>query len=181
MDSIFLPSKVELRPIPVSPNSDYMAGSDGNIYSRTQYKGFGKKVLVNWYPLRGRVTSKGYLTVSLCHENKKVTKSVHRLICMAFHGMPDPLTLQTRHKDGVRANNKPTNLIWGTQIENWADREAHGHGMKGEKHPMSKLTDVEREHLRWAFKMKLCIQRHAARCLGMSPAAMYALLRSTKD
>lgn len=181
MDSIFLPSGVELRQIPVSPNSDYMAGSDGNIYSRTKYKGFGKKEYVDWYPLQGHNSGKGYLTVSLCHENKKVTKSVHRMVCMAFHGMPEPLTLQTRHKDGIPSNNNPTNLAWGTQIENWADREAHGHGMRGEKHPMAKLTDLEREHIRWAIARKLCSQRHVARMLGMSQAAIYALLSSTKD
>lgn len=181
MASIFLQNKVELRPIPVSPNSDYMAGSDGNIYSRTQYKGFGKKILVGWYPLQGHNSGKGYLTVSLCHENKKVTKSVHRLICMAFHGMPEPKSLQTRHKDGVRSNNIPSNLVWGTQYENWEDREAHGHGMKGENHPMSKLTNLEREHLLWAFAKGLCSQRHAARILGMSQAAMSSLVASTKD
>lgn len=181
MASIFLSTGVELRPIPVSPNSDYMAGSDGNIYSRTKYKGFGKKEYTDWYPLQGHVSNKGYLNVSLCHENQKVTKSVHRMICMAFHGMPDPKSLQTRHKDGNRSNNKPDNLAWGTQVENWADREAHGTGTKGEKHPMAKLTDAEREHVRWAIAMKLCSQRHAARMLGLSQAAISALVRSTKD
>jgi len=46
---------VILRPIPISPNADYMAGSDGQIYSRTRYKGFGRKEYVDWYPLSGRL------------------------------------------------------------------------------------------------------------------------------
>ncbi len=171
-------AKLVLRRIPVSPNDDYRAGSDGQIYSRTRYAGFGRKDRVDWYPLKGFRTKKGYQTVSLCHENVKITKSAHRLVCMAFHGMPNPHSLQVRHLDGNPENNSPKNLRWGTQQENWADREAHGRGMKGEKHHASKLTDAEREHLRWALQKGLCSQCHAARCLGMSQAAMSAIARS---
>src|SRR5690349_17026518 len=112
---IQLDNGVRLSPIPVSPNSDYMAGTDGNIYSRTKYAGFGRKEIVDWYPLAGHSTKKGYQTVSLCHNNVKITKSVHRLICMTFHGMPSSKTMQVRHLDGDPANNRPENLAWGTQ------------------------------------------------------------------
>ena len=40
---VHMNTKLVLKPIPVSPNDDYMAGSDGQIYSRTKYKGFGRK------------------------------------------------------------------------------------------------------------------------------------------
>ena len=174
---IIFHNNIELRSIPVSPNDDYMAGSDGNIYSRTKYKGFGKKEYVEWYPLKGSLNKKGYTIVSLCHENKKITKTVHRLICMAFHGMPIENTMQTRHLDGNPKNNTPNNLQWGTQYENWEDRKAHGRGNNGEKHPMSKLSDEDRAHLRWAFRIGLCSQRHAARVLGMSISSMSALTK----
>jgi len=169
--------QVAMRRIPEAPNDDYRAGSDGNIYSRTRYKGFGKKEYVDWYPLRGHKTKKGYMTVSLCHNNKKVTRHIHRLICSAFHGEPNPKTLQVRHLDGNPQNNKPGNLRWGTQKENWMDRKAHGNGIEGEKHHAAKLTDRERESLRWAIKMGLCSQRHAALTLGMSQAAISELAR----
>lgn len=181
MDSIALPSGVTLKPIPVSPNSDYMAGDDGRVYSRTRYKGFGRKEFVDWYPLAGHKNAKGYLSVSLSHENKKVTKHVHRLVCMAFHGMPPFPTAQVRHLDGVPTNCRPDNLRWGTQVENWQDRRAHGRGMEGEKHHAAKLTNAERNHLRWALKVGLCSQRHAARVLGMSQAAMSAIALSDPD
>src|SRR6185295_19602261 len=90
---------VKLRPIPVSPNSDYMAGEDGKIYSRTRYAGFGVKVYVDWYPLVGSRGSRGYFLVSMCHKNRKVTKSVARLVCMAFHGAPPRTKPQVRHLD----------------------------------------------------------------------------------
>lgn len=148
---LLLANGTVLRPIPVSPNDDYRAGSDGCVYSRTKYKGFGKKEYVDWYPLSGHKTRKGYLSVSLCHENVKVTKSVHRLVCMAFHGMPKVDSMQVRHLDGNPANNTPPNLAWGTQEENWNDRRGHGTATVGEKHHASKLSDKEREHLRWAI------------------------------
>ncbi len=168
---------VILKAIPVSPNDDYMAGSDGQIYSRTKYAGFGKKVLVDWYPLVGHKTTKGYRSISMCHNNTKVTKNVHRLICMAFHGIPEKESMQVRHLDGNPKNNAPENLRWGTQQENWQDRELHGRGIKGEKHHASKLTDEERKHLRWAVKAKLCSRRHAARMLGMSQSSISEICR----
>lgn len=178
MEDIILPNGVLLKPIPISPNNDYMAGSDGQIYSRTKYKGFGRKVYVDWYPLKGHDSGKGYKVVSLCHQNHKVTRSIHRLVCMAFHGMPPNPTFQTRHLDGNPQNNLPENLAWGTQEENWMDRKAHGKGMEGEKHWAAKLTNFERQALRWCIQKNLCSQRHAARILGMSQASISAIVHS---
>ena len=154
-----------------------MAGSDGRIYSRTRYAGFGRKEYVDWYPLKGHKQKHGYMSISLCDQNIKVTKSVHRLVCMAFHGMPHSPSLQVRHLDGNRANNKPSNLAWGTQQENWLDRKAHGRGAAGEKHPMAKLTDKQAATVAEAIKMGLCSQRHAARVLGMSQAGIYDICK----
>ena len=178
MELIELATGVTLRQIPVSPNSDYMAGSDGQIYSRTRYKGFGRKDIVDWYALVGHKNAKGYSSISLSHENVKVTKHIHRLICMAFHGMPETASLQVRHLDGNPNNNVPENLCWGTQEENWQDRKIHGHGIEGEKHHSAKLTNAEREHLRWALEKGLCGQRQAARALGMSQSSIGKILNT---
>lgn len=179
MSIIQLNGGVILHSIPSSPNSDYMAGNDGNIYSRTRYKGFGRKEFVEWYPLAGHRSPKGYLRVSMCHENVKVTRSVHRLICEAWHGRPMPTTLQSRHLDSDPANNLPSNLAWATQAENWQDRRALGRGI-GENHHAAKLTNEERVHLRWAVSRGLCSQRHAAAALGMSQGSISAICSSTK-
>lgn len=165
-----------LKPIPSSPNDDYMAGNDGQIYSRTKYKGFGRKDYVEWYALKGHTSNRGYQTISMCHDNRKVTRTVHRLVCLAFHGTPHSLSLQVRHLDGDPQNNRPGNLCWGTQEENWQDRKEHGRGCEGEKHHASKLTDRERESLRWAIAMGLCSQRHAAKMLGMAQASISSIV-----
>lgn len=42
---------------------------------------------------------------------------VHDLVCRAFYGLPST-KMVVLHKDNNRANNKPSNLRWGTQSEN---------------------------------------------------------------
>jgi hypothetical protein len=178
MLEIMLSNGILLKSIPVSPNEDYMAGSDGQIYSRTKYAGFGRKDYVDWYPLKGHNTGQGYRSISLCHESKKVTKSVHKLVCMAFHGMPPFPYYQVRHLDGNQQNNRPENLAWGSQEDNWMDRKVHGHGMEGQKHPMAKLSDFEAQALKWAIEKGLVSQHRAARILGMSQAGISHIVRT---
>lgn len=180
MQEIVLPTGVSLRPIPIAPNDDYRAGSDGQVYSRTKYAGFGRKDRVDWYPMASRLPKKRgsrqpYKTVTLCHENRKITKAVHKLVCLAFNGPPPEATSQVRHLDGNAANCLPANLAWGTQEQNWNDRRAHGRVALGENHHATKLTNAEREHLRWALAKGLCSQRQAARMLRMSQAAIGAI------
>ena len=120
-------------------------------------------------------TGKGYMSVTLCHDNRKRTAAVHRLVCEAFHGKPGLRTLQVRHLDGSRANNRPNNLAWGTQEENWQDRRSHGRVALGEQHHAAKFTNEERAHIRWAVKGGLCSRRHAARALGVALSSISAI------
>jgi hypothetical protein len=140
---------IQMKPIPIAPNNDYMAASDGMIYSRTRYAGFGRKERVDWYALKGHKTTRGYTSVSLCHNN--------------------------------RTDNRPENLAWGTQAENWSDRKAHGRGTDGERHPMSKLSDVQRAGIRFAVEAGLCSRRQAARTMGMSQSAISVLCRGCQE
>ena len=50
---------------------------------------------------------------------------VHRLVCWAFHGKPEE-GQEVRHLDGDRLNNLPSNLKWGSRVENCADTVRHG-------------------------------------------------------
>jgi hypothetical protein len=45
------------------------------------------------------------------------THKVHRLVCEAFNG-PCPPGMVCMHKDENAKNNRPSNLLWGTQREN---------------------------------------------------------------
>jgi hypothetical protein len=55
-----------------------------------------------------------YGITSSKHGNLKV----HRLVCEAFHGVPNSPNLFVLHIDENALNNKADNLKWGTQKEN---------------------------------------------------------------
>lgn len=93
--------------------------------------------------MRGRISGKnlapilgnhGYYIVSLHEKGMQTTKTIHRLVCEAFHGAPESPHYHAAHKDGDRLNNKASNLRWASSSENNLDKNRHGTMMKGEKH-----------------------------------------------
>jgi len=78
---------------------------------------------------------------------------------------------QTRHLDGNTQNNHPSNLDWGTQEDNWADRKFHGRKM-GEEHHSSKLTKAQVIIIR----QSLLSQRQLAHIYGVSQPTIQAVL-----
>jgi hypothetical protein len=57
---------------------------------------------------------------------KRRVNLVHRLVLLAFVGPPPEGRPVCRHLDGDPSNNRLSNLVWGTQLENAADRLRHG-------------------------------------------------------
>lgn len=125
------------RVIPGYPR--YAIDETGTILSICE-KGFGASR--PWGKAR-RITpivnKTGYHRVKLSHAGHVKPVFVHVLVLTAFVG-PCPDGMECRHIDGIRANNRLDNLAWGTAKENSADKALHGTGVKGEKHPRSKLT-----------------------------------------
>ena len=116
----------DLRPIPGT--AGYLAGSDGHIYSTKLWRGSAFRRLAE-----GRDRD-GYPTVQLARGpgggRRTDTRVVHRLMAAAFLP-PRPAGQEVRHADGVKTNNMPTNLVWGTQQDNADDRERHGRTVRG--------------------------------------------------
>lgn len=86
--------------------------------------------------LTPRVRDDGYHEYTLSGAGRRTTG--HVLVAEAFHG-PKPFGLQTRHKNGIRGDNRPENLEYGTAKENAADRARHGTAVRGSKANTSKL------------------------------------------
>lgn len=67
--------------------------------------------------MKQKRTSRGYMHVCLCSQNKKKYHAVHRLVAMAF--VPNKSNKpEVNHKDGDKANNAADNLEWVTRAEN---------------------------------------------------------------
>lgn len=97
----------------------------------------------------GRVISLR-VTLSVGHGTRNVKrKLVHHLVLEAFTG-PCPAGMQCRHKDGDATNNRAGNLMWGTAVENEADKLRHGSHARGERHGCAKLTSEMVRTMRWA-------------------------------
>lgn len=98
---------------------------------------------------KGRILSpcfsQGYPAVNI-----RGTRKIHRLVCMAFHGMPVGRQ-EVLHGDGTRTNNRSENLRWGSRQENIQDAQRHGvfpirvikigpGKVRGPGHPHAKLS-----------------------------------------
>jgi hypothetical protein len=71
------------------------------------------------------------MVVSVEVNGKRITKTIHKMICTTFHGQPPTPKHQVRHLNGNKQDNRPDNLTWGTQEENWVDRRMHNAARDG--------------------------------------------------
>jgi len=90
------------------PNSKYEASSFGRVRNPQ-----GRVLKLCNHAL-------GYLIVSVKIDGVSKTRTVHSLVCMAFHG-PRPAGLDIAHRDCNKHNNTPENLRYCTRSENLMD------------------------------------------------------------
>ena len=121
----------EWKPIPGFPQ--YEASSFGRI----------RNTRLN-HILDGTITHKGYIQVNVRGERGRRSAAVHRLVALAFIGLP-PKRFVCHHINAVKDDNRPQNLTWLSIGQNV--RLAHQMGlvpfdhMRGERNPAAKLTD----------------------------------------
>lgn len=107
--------------------------------------------------LKPAFNTKGYPSVTICTGGRRVTSTVHRLVCAAFHG-PRPDGMDCAHWDNDKTNSRPENLRWATRSENIMDKHRHGTMLtgdrnvirqrpellkRGEQSPNAKLTEAD--------------------------------------
>ena len=104
----------------------YEISSLGNVRN-INWRGCGHRLLKPHYD------QDGYLRLSLCVNNQKSMKYVHRLVAEAF--IDNPFGKQmVNHKDEVKDNNTVENLEWATCFEN------NNYGTRNERLSKSKLN-----------------------------------------
>lgn len=125
----------------------YMVSDTGEVKSLDRLD-------VRGHRIKGRLLSpnkhyvSGYLSVQLCRNGKSKRINIHSIMCISFLDK-DYLSkgLECNHKDGIKYNNVLSNLELVTQSEN--GQHAYDTGLNihspllGEKHGMSKLSDIE--------------------------------------
>jgi hypothetical protein len=123
--------------------SNYSVTKDGRVYSRIS----SAYLKTQW--------AKGYAQVFLSHDNGvKRWRKVHRLVLLAFVGLPEGDQIGLHGPKGSSCNDL-SNLYWGTYSQNSkADRERDGTDINRSKNGRSKLTEEERWEIHQA-KMEL--------------------------
>lgn len=121
------------KPVPGFDNLE--ASSDGEI----------RKIL------KPIIKVRDYLCVLVC-KNKSVL--LHRLVASAFHGPPPNAKSECMHLDGDPQNNIPSNLRWGSHLENMNMDRGNNHSHKNESNPNSKLTKEQVAEIRKAYDQR---------------------------
>ena len=89
----------------------------------------------------------GYPLVNLNKSGKRHARTVHRLVCRAFHGEPFAPYREAAHINGDRTDARAENLKWVGKVQNHYHMRAHGTHLAGAKHPRAKLTEQEARDL----------------------------------
>jgi hypothetical protein len=76
--------------------------------------------------LKSRIDNNGYVRFLLSKNNKVYKKYVHHLIMEYLDIQKPNIKSQIRHLNGIKYDNNPSNLKWGTQSENEQDKKLHG-------------------------------------------------------
>jgi hypothetical protein len=130
----------------------YEASSLGRLRSVARLNARGRNI-------KGKILSpapagRGYLQVTLYVNGKKKRKYIHCGVLEAFVGQC-PEGMESRHLDGCMTNNKPTNLCWGTHIQNMRDRRAHGTDVGARKLTTTQVRKIKNRQFKQGDVAKL--------------------------
>jgi len=139
-------------------------------------------------PRKGRVSgrwlkpghSDGYLFVVLCRDGKQYPCRVHRLVLEAFVG-PCPAGMGTCHANGIRTDNRVSNLRWDTRVANAQDAVKHGTSggfkARGETSSAAKLTEQQVRQIREEYNTGQFFQWEIAERHGITRPTVGCIIR----
>jgi hypothetical protein len=159
----------------------YRVGDDGSMWS-------SKPNGHNWKRLKLYRNRRGYLVFTLRTSGVCSRKYLHRLVLESFVG-PAPAGMECRHLDGNPANNRLSNLCWGTKSENALDSIRHGTFVRpvflgppsrvsrnrGESHGSAKTCEEDVLEMRRLKAAGFCRRTIAAR-FGLHPQTVAKIL-----
>lgn len=121
------------------------------------------------------ITKKGYGQVQVSMNDGKIKCiGVHVLVADAFIGIkPDGQIV--RHLDDNKSNNHPSNLAYGSLLDNVADRKRNGGYVGGAKHISAKLSNSEASAIRQLRKNKVKV-KELAEMYNVSSATIESII-----
>lgn len=106
------------------------------------------------------INSKGYPCVRLSNGQRRTMPPVHRLVALAFHGMPPAGKPEVNHIDGNKQNNGAQNLEWVSSHGN--RKHAWDMGLRNRSHLPIKYGDDKPNARLTAAVVAACRKRQAA-------------------
>lgn len=154
----------------------YAVSSEGRIKSIVRRSRNGR--IIGGKVLRIADNGHGYKSVMFCVNYKKARRYVHRIVLEAFVG-PCPEGMESRHMNGIRGDNRASNLQWSTHIDNVWDRDRHGTMVHGEENNFSRLSRSQVKEIREKYASGLYRQHDLAGQYGITQTGIGYIVRGT--
>jgi DNA-binding XRE family transcriptional regulator len=168
-------STKKTRYLPIHGFPGYEVGDDGTVWScKRQRADVASQGIMR--RVKPGVTQTGYFRVDLYRNGKAQHRYVHRLVLEAFSGSCSD-EMECRHLDGNKANNRLTNLVWGTRLENAVDRRLHGAIPLGSQHGLAKLTEELVKEIRQRYATEGITQKQLAEEYRISASSINLIVR----
>lgn len=153
----------------------YAVGDDGSVWSCRRRFGCGYRSI--WSLLVAMKGTNGHYYVMFRINKKQKRRSVHSLVLDAFVG-PCPDGMECRHfPDRDTANNRRSNLQWGTKKENAADKIVHGTDGRGARNAMAVLDDDSARSVYTEYQVKTGAELTSI--FNVTPGAMRAICKGS--
>ena len=149
----------------------YQISNQGRVKSVTRFVNDNNGVvLLKSKILNPMMNEKGYLRIGLSKNNQRKYKRIHRLVAEAFIPNPDNKP-QINHKNGIKTDNRVSNLDWVSISEN----VKHSYHVLHRKKSMLRKFGVDNPNSKPILQLKngkiiakFNSAKEAERCTGIS-------------
>lgn len=170
---------IKIESIPGFP--DYAISRNGEVWSKPRKDTINRSVKGRW--LKPGINGKGYWMVVLFIDSQGHSCTIHQLLLETYVG-PCPPSMECRHLNGNKKDNRLDNLCWGTRSENQQDSIQHGTHkiphVRGEDVKTSKLTEQDVRMIIYMSRTGLFLQREIAEIYGVCHQAINLIVNKKR-